>query len=118
MDLKRRGMLDETLVVWAGEFGRTVYSQGTLTKDNYGRDHHPRCFSIWMAGGGIRGGVTHGETDDYYYNVSRDPVHVHDLQATVLHCLGIHHEKLTFKYQGRHHRLTDVHGKVVRPVLA
>ena len=118
MDLKRRGMLDETLVVWAGEFGRTVYSQGKLTKDNYGRDHHPRCFSIWMAGGGIRGGISHGETDDYSYNVTRDPVHVHDLQATVLHCLGIHHKRLTFKYQGRHHRLTDVHGKVVRPILA
>jgi uncharacterized protein (DUF1501 family) len=117
-DLKQRGMLDETLVVWAGEFGRSVYSQGNLTKDNYGRDHHPRCFSIWMAGGGIRGGITHGETDDYSYNVNRDPVHVHDLQATILHCLGIYHEKLTFKYQGRHHRLTDVHGKVVRPLLA
>jgi len=117
-DLKQRGMLDETLVVWAGEFGRSVYSQGNLTKDNYGRDHHPRCFSIWMAGGGIRGGITHGETDDYSYNVNRDPVHVHDLQATILHCLGIYHEKLTFKYQGRHHRLTDVHGKVVQPLLA
>lgn len=117
-DLKKRGMLDDTLVVWAGEFGRTVYSQGKLTKDNYGRDHHPRCFSIWMAGGGIRPGMTFGETDDYSYNVVEHPVHVHDLQATILHCLGINHKALTFKYQGRHHRLTDVHGNVVSEIIA
>ncbi len=116
-DLKERGLLDDTLVIWAGEFGRTVYSQGKLTKDNYGRDHHPRCFSVWMAGGGMRPGLTYGETDDYSYNVVRDPVHVHDLQATVLHCLGIDHEGLTFKYQGRRHRLTDVHGRVVHDLL-
>ena len=116
-DLKERGLLDDTLVIWAGEFGRTVYSQGKLTKDNYGRDHHPRCFSVWMAGGGVRPGLTYGETDDYSYNVVRDPVHVHDLQATVLHCLGIDHERLTFKYQGRRHRLTDVHGRVVHDLL-
>ncbi|MCH8922605.1 MAG: DUF1501 domain-containing protein [Planctomycetes bacterium] len=118
MDLKRRGMLDDTLVVWGGEFGRTVYCQGKLTKNNYGRDHHPRCFSVWLAGGGIRGGMSHGASDDFSYNISRDPVHVHDLQATVLHCLGIRHTQLTFKYQGRHHRLTDVHGKVVRRIIA
>lgn len=118
LDLKRRGMLDETLVVWSGEFGRTAYAQGQLTKEKYGRDHHPRCFSIWMAGGGVRGGMTYGETDDFSYNISRDPVHVHDLQATMLHCLGIRHEQLTFKYQGRHHRLTDVHGKVVNNIIA
>ena len=117
-DLRQRGMLDETLVVWAGEFGRTVYSQGKLTQENYGRDHHPRCFSIWMAGGGLRAGVTYGETDDYSYNVVRNGVHVHDLQATMLHCLGMDHEQLTFKYQGRHHRLTDVHGRVVDDVLS
>ena len=116
-DLKQRGMLDDTLVIWAGEFGRTVYSQGKLTKDNYGRDHHPRCFSIWMAGGGIRPGMTYGETDDYSYNITENAVHVHDLQATILHCLGINHEALTFKYQGRHHRLTDVHGNVVKQIL-
>jgi hypothetical protein len=117
-DLKQRGMLGETLVVWGGEFGRTVYSQGVLTEDNYGRDHHPRCFSMWLAGGGIQGGVTHGETDDFSYNVVRDPVEVHDLHATILHCLGVDHTKLTFKFQGRHYRLTDVHGTVVRPILA
>jgi hypothetical protein len=117
-DLKQRGMLDETLVIWAGEFGRTVYSQGKLTKDNYGRDHHPRCFSIWLAGGGIRGGMTYGQTDDYSYNIIENPMHVHDLQATILHCLGMNHEALTFKYQGRHHRLTDVHGNVVEPILS
>ena len=117
-DLKQRGLLDDTLVVWGGEFGRTVYSQGRLTHEDYGRDHHPRCFTIWMAGGGIKPGVTHGETDDYGYNIVRDPVHVHDLHATLLHCLGIDHTRLTFKFQGRHHRLTDVHGKVVKEVLA
>ena len=117
-DLKQRGLLDDTLVVWGGEFGRTVYCQGRLTKEDYGRDHHPRCFSIWLAGGGIRPGVTFGETDDYSYNVASDPVHVHDLHATLLHCLGIDHTRLTFKFQGRHHRLTDVHGQVVKGILA
>ncbi|MDP7277044.1 MAG: DUF1501 domain-containing protein [Planctomycetaceae bacterium] len=117
-DLKQRGLLDETLVVWAGEFGRTVYSQGELTSSNYGRDHHPRCFTIWMAGGGIRAGLTYGRTDDFSYNVVENAVHVHDLNATLLHCLGIDHRRLTFKYQGRHHRLTDVHGRVVKPLLA
>lgn len=116
-DLEQRGMLDDTLVVWGGEFGRTVYCQGRLTKDDYGRDHHPRCFTIWMAGGGIKPGVTLGATDDYCYNVTENPVHVHDLQATILHCLGIDHTKLTFKFKGRHFRLTDVSGTVVKPVL-
>ena len=118
MDLKRRGLLEETLVVWGGEFGRTIYSQGQLTKDNYGRDHHPRCFTIWMAGGGIKPGITYGETDDFSYNIVKDPVHVHDFQATMLHLLGIDHERLTFKHQGRRYRLTDVHGKVVNDILA
>jgi hypothetical protein len=118
IDLKQRGLLEDTLVVWAGEFGRTVYCQGKLTKDDYGRDHHPRCFSIWMAGGGIKGGQVYGETDDYSYNIVRDPVHVHDLQATLLHQLGFDHERLTFKHQGRYYRLTDVHGSVVKPLLA
>jgi hypothetical protein len=117
-DLRQRGLLDDTLIVWGGEFGRTVYCQGKLTADDYGRDHHPRCFSIWMAGGGIRPGTTYGETDEYSYNIARDPVHVHDLHATLLHCLGIDHERLTFKFQGRNYRLTDVHGNVVRPLLA
>ncbi len=116
-DLKERGLLDETLVVWGGEFGRTVYCQGKLTADDYGRDHHPRCFTIWMAGGGIKPGITYGATDDYCYNITENPVDVHDLQATILHCLGIDHTKLTFKFQGRHFRLTDVHGKVVKGVL-
>jgi hypothetical protein len=118
IDLKRRGLLDDTLVVWGGEFGRTVYCQGTLTATDYGRDHHPRCFTIWLAGGGIRGGITFGETDDYGYNITDDPVHVHDLHATMLHCLGIDHRRLTFRYQGRNHRLTDVHGNVVEQILA
>lgn len=117
-DLKQRGMLDDTLVVWAGEFGRTVYCQGTLTNENYGRDHHPRCFSIWLAGGGIKGGMTYGTTDEFSYNIVEQPVHVHDLHATMLHCLGIDHKKLTFKFQGRHYRLTDVHGNVVKDILA
>jgi hypothetical protein len=118
MDLKQRGLLDDTLVIWGGEFGRTVYCQGTLTTQDYGRDHHPRCFTIWLSGGGIKPGITHGATDDFGYNIARDPVHVHDLHATILHCLGIDHTKLTFQYQGRHHRLTDVHGKVVTQVLS
>ena len=117
-DLKARGLLKDTLVVWGGEFGRTVYSQGKLTADNYGRDHHPRCFTVWLAGGGIKPGTTHGETDDYGYNIAKDGVSVHDLNATLLHCLGIDHEKLTHKYQGRHFRLTDVFGSVVKGVLS
>jgi hypothetical protein len=117
LDLKQRGMLDDTLVVWAGEFGRTVYCQGKLTGTNYGRDHHPRCYSIWMAGGGIQRGLTIGKTDDYCYNTVEDPIHVHDLQATILHCLGIDHLKLTYKFQGRYFRLTDVGGFVVKKVL-
>ena len=117
-DLKERGLLDDTLVIWGGEFGRTVYCQGKLSETNYGRDHHPRCFTMWMAGGGIKAGLTHGRTDDYCYNVVEDPVHVYDLQATALHCLGIDHKKLTFKYQGRHFRLTDVHGSIIDNLLA
>ncbi|MFM2093020.1 MAG: hypothetical protein RIS70_144 [Planctomycetota bacterium] len=116
-DLKQRGMLDETLVVWGGEFGRTVYSQGALTKDTYGRDHHPRCFTMWMAGGGVRPGMVYGETDDFSYNVVEKPVHIHDLNATILHCLGIQHEQLTYRFQGRDFRLTDVHGNVVKDIL-
>ena len=115
-DLKDRGMLDETLVIWGGEFGRTVYAQGN--PKSFGRDHHPRCFSIWMAGGGIKGGISYGETDDYCYNVVDKPVHVHDFHATILHCLGIDHERLTYRFQGRDYRLTDVHGKVVKGILA
>lgn len=117
-DLKQRGLLDDTVVIWGGEFGRTVYSQGTLTADNYGRDHHGRCFTVWMAGGGIKPGMTLGETDDFGYNIVRDPVHIHDLNATILHCFGINHERLTYRYQGRDFRLTDVHGNVVKAVLA
>jgi uncharacterized protein DUF1501 len=116
-DLEQRGMLDDTLVIWGGEFGRTVYCQGRLTAEEYGRDHHPRCFTVWMAGGGVKPGLPYGETDDYCYNIVRDPVHVHDLQATILHSLGIDHAKLTYKYQGRWFRLTDVHGKVVKAIL-
>ena len=118
LDLKQRGMLDDTLVVWGGEFGRTIYCQGKLTKQVYGRDHHPNCFTYWMAGGGVRGGMTYGETDDYSVNVTENPVHVHDLQATILHQLGINHERLTYRYQGRYFRLTDVHGNVVQQILA
>lgn len=117
-DLKRCGLLDDTLVVWGGEFGRTNYCQGKLAGDNFGRDHHPRCFSIWMAGGGMRAGTVFGRTDEYGYNVAENPVHIHDLQATLLHLLGIDHERLTFKYQGRQFRLTDVHGNVVHEILA
>ncbi len=118
LDLKQRGLLDDTLVIWGGEFGRTVYCQGKLTGTNYGRDHHPRCFTMWAAGGGIKKGVTIGETDDYSYNVVADPVHVHDLQATVLNRLGVDHKRLTYKFQGRHFRLTDVAGNVVNQLLA
>lgn len=118
LDLERRGLLEDTLVIWGGEFGRTVYCQGKMTEETYGRDHHPRCFSIWMAGGGIKPGVVHGETDDFSYNVANDPVSAHDLHATLLHCLGVDHKKLTFKFQGRHFRLTDVHGELVKPLLS
>jgi Protein of unknown function (DUF1501) len=116
-DLKQRGLLNDTLVIWGGEFGRTVYSQGSL-QDDYGRDHHGRCFSMWMAGGGIKPGLLVGETDDYGYNIVSDPIHIHDLHATLLHCLGFDHERLTFRYQGRDFRLTDVHGKVMQTLLA
>ncbi|MDQ6477229.1 DUF1501 domain-containing protein [Dyadobacter sp. LHD-138] len=117
-DLKQRGLLDETLVIWGGEFGRTNFSQGPVTKDNYGRDHHPRCFSIWMAGGGIKPGIVYGETDEFGYNIIRNPVHVHDFHATVLNQLGLDHEKLIFKHLGRRFRLTDVAGKVVRDIIS
>ena len=117
LDLKQRGMLDDTLIVWAGEFGRTVYGQGGL-QEEYGRDHHGRCFSVWLAGGGIKPGIVHGETDDFGYNITQKPMHIHDLNATILHCLGYDHEKLTYRYQGRDFRLTDVHGQVVREILA
>ncbi len=117
-DLAQRGMLDDTLVIWGGEFGRTVYCQGHLTATDYGRDHHGRCFTVWLAGGGMKPGVTYGETDDYSYNIVKDPVHVHDLQATILHCLGIDHKRLTYRFQGRDFRLTDVGGEIVEKVLA
>lgn len=117
-DLKQRGLLEDTLVVWGGEFGRTVYSQGTLMPDNYGRDHHPRCFTKWMAGAGVKPGFTYGETDELGYNVVKDPVHVHDLQATLLHLFGIDHERLVYKHQGRRFRLTDVKGEVVKGILS
>lgn len=117
-DLKQRGMLDETLVIWGGEFGRTAYSQGKLTPEGYGRDHHPRCFSMWLAGGGVKPGLVYGETDEFSYNVVKDGVHVHDLHATLLHLMGIDHERLTYTFQGRRFRLTDVHGRVVTPLLA
>ena len=117
-DLKQRGLLDDTLVIWGGEFGRTNYSQGKLTKTNYGRDHHPRCFSVWMAGAGVKKGLVYGETDAFGYNISKNPVHVHDFQATLQHLQGLDHEKLTFKHQGRRYRLTDVHGHVVKDILA
>ena len=116
-DLKQRGLLDDTLVIWGGEFGRTVYGQGGL-QENYGRDHHGRCFSMFLAGGGIKPGIVYGETDDYGYNIVKDPVHIHDFHATLLHCLGIDHERLTYRLQGRDFRLTDVHGKVVKDLLA
>jgi len=119
-DLKQRGLLDDTLVIWGGEFGRTVFRQGDFDPNEKkgGRDHHPRCFTLWMAGGGTRPGLTHGETDDYAYNVVRDPVHVHDFQATVLRLLGIDHEQFTYRFQGRRFRLTDVSGKVIEPLIA
>jgi hypothetical protein len=117
-DLKQRGMLDDTLVIWGGEFGRTIYCQGGLTKANYGRDHHPRCYTKWMAGGGVKPGIVYGETDDFSYNVVENPVHIHDLNATILQCLGVNHEQLTYRFQGRDFRLTDVHGNVVQDLLA
>ena len=117
-DLKERGLLEDTLVIWGGEFGRTVYSEGALTNENYGRDHHPRCFTVWLAGAGVRPGLSFGATDDYSYNITKDPVHIHDLHATVLHLLGIDHTRLTYTHQGRSYRLTDVHGKVVKGILA
>jgi hypothetical protein len=117
-DLKQRGLLSDTLVVWGGEFGRTNYSQGKLTATDYGRDHHPRCFTAWLAGGGTKAGFAHGETDDFGYNIATNPVHVHDFQATILNQLGIDHERLTYKHQGRYYRLTDVHGHVVKEILA
>lgn len=116
-DLKQRGMLEDTLIIWGGEFGRTVYGQGGLQAD-YGRDHHGRCFSMWMAGGGIKGGTVYGQTDDYGYNILQNPMHIHDLNATILHCMGMDHERLTFRYQGRDYRLTDIHGNVVQDLLA
>jgi uncharacterized protein (DUF1501 family) len=117
-DLKQRGLLEDTLVIWGGEFGRTAYSQGKITKDSYGRDHHPRCFSLWMAGGGVKGGQTYGQTDEFGYNIVKDPVHVHDLHATMQHLLGVDHTRLLFRYQGRQFRLTDVHGRVIQEILA
>ena len=117
-DLQQRGLLDDTLVIWGGEFGRTVFSQGKLTATNYGRDHHPRCFTVWLAGAGIRPGFSYGKTDDFSYNVVENPVHVHDLNATILHCLGLDHTQLTFKFQGRQHRLTDVEGNIIRDLFA
>ncbi len=117
-DLKQRGLLDETLVIWGGEFGRTNYCQGKILVDNYGRDHHPRAFSIWMAGGGVKSGMVYGETDEFGYNITENPVHVHDFQATVLHLMGIDHERMTYKHLGRRYRLTDVSGKVVKDLIA
>ncbi|HKI17215.1 MAG TPA: DUF1501 domain-containing protein [Isosphaeraceae bacterium] len=117
-DLKQRGLLDDTLIIWGGEFGRTIYSQGQLTATNYGRDHHPRCFTIWLAGGGIKPGLTLGETDDFSYNIVKDPVEIYDLNATILHLLGIDHLRLTYRFQGRDFRLTDVHGTVLKDILA
>jgi hypothetical protein len=117
-DLRQRGLLEDTLIVWGGEFGRTIYSQGKLTATNYGRDHHPRCFTVFLAGAGVKKGFSLGATDDYGYNITEDPVHVHDLNATIMHLLGVDHKKLTHRFQGRDYRLTDVHGKVVKPVIA
>lgn len=117
-DLKQRGLLDDTLIIWGGEFGRTIYSQGTLTSTDYGRDHHGRCFTMWLAGGGIKPGMSYGATDDFCYNIAENPVHVHDLNATLLHCMGLNHERLTFKHQGRDYRLTDVHGTVINEILS
>jgi len=117
-DLRQRGLLEDTLIVWGGEFGRTIYSQGKLTATNYGRDHHPRCFTVFLAGAGIKKGVSLGATDDYCYNITEDPVHVHDLNATIMHLLGVDHKKLTYRFQGRDYRLTDIHGHLVKKILA
>ncbi|MCA9257577.1 MAG: DUF1501 domain-containing protein, partial [Planctomycetales bacterium] len=117
-DLKQRGLLDDTLIIWGGEFGRTVYSQGEIKPDNYGRDHHPRCFSVWLAGGGVKPGVTYGATDDFSYNIVDKPVEIFDLNATIMHQLGVDHTRLTYRFQGRDYRLTDVHGRVVHDLLA
>ena len=118
MDLKQRGLLDETLVIWGGEFGRTNFCQGNLSRNVYGRDHHPRCYSIWMAGGGVKPGVVYGETDELGYNIVKDPVHIHDFHATILHLLGLDHERLTYKHLGRRYRLTDVAGELVNGIIA
>jgi hypothetical protein len=117
-DLKQRGLLDDTLVIWGGEFGRTSFSQGMLTPQGFGRDHHPGCYTIWMAGGGVKPGLVYGETDDFAHNVVKDKVHVHDFQATLMHLMGIDHEKFIYKAQGRRYRLTDVAGKVVHDLIA
>ena len=117
-DLKQRGLLDETLVIWGGEFGRTNYCQGAISADNYGRDHHPRCYTVWMAGGGVKPGLVYGESDEFGYNIVKNPVHVNDFHATALHLLGLNHERLTFKHLGRRYRLTDVAGRVVSDLLA
>jgi hypothetical protein len=118
-DLRRRGLLDETLIIWGGEFGRTIYSQGGLSKTNYGRDHHPRCFTMWLAGGGSRGGAIYGQTDDFSYNIVKDPVHIRDFHATVLHLLGFDHERFSYKHQGLDQRLTGVEpAKVIKELLA
>jgi uncharacterized protein (DUF1501 family) len=118
-DLKQRGMLEDTLVIFGGEFGRTVYCQGKLTETDYGRDHHPRCFSLWMAGGGVKGGLVHGETDEMSYNITQDPVHIRDLHATILHLLGVSHERLTYKAQGLDNRLTGVDpARIVKEIFA
>jgi hypothetical protein len=117
-DLRQRGLLEDTLIVWGGEFGRTVYSQGKLTATNYGRDHHPRCFTVFLAGAGVKKGFSLGATDDYGYNITEDPVHVHDLNATIMHILGVDHKKLTYRFQGRDYRLTDIHGHLVKKILA
>ena len=111
-------MFDDTLIIWGGEFGRTIYSQGGLTKENYGRDHHPRCFTVWLAGAGVKGGIAHGETDEFGYNTVKDGLHIHDFHATILNLFGLNHNKLTYRFQGRDFRLTDVHGHVVRQVIA
>jgi hypothetical protein len=117
-DLKQRGLLEDTLIVWGGEFGRTIYSQGKLTETNYGRDHHPRCFTIFMAGAGIKKGMSYGATDDYCYNITENPVHVHDLNATIMHLMGVDHKKLTYPFQGRDFRLTDIHGHLIKDILS
>jgi arylsulfatase A-like enzyme len=116
--LKQRGLLKDTIVIWGGEFGRTSYSQGEIKPESFGRDHHPRCFTIWAAGGGFRPGITHGDTDDFGYNITKDPVSVHDFHATLLHLLGVDHLKLTFRHEGRDYRLTDIHGELVKGIIA